>query len=370
MLQTNWEWEDPTILLALATLIVTAVIPLFIWRLGVKQTKRDSETNRRQTDTLDRLERLELGKRRDVIVRTLNDVSDRRHLALLWIEIEAFGGDDRKFLRAVYRANPNVPFPSGRGSPREDVLDGDALRDYMAGMDRRYSRAETGFYPYPGLMDFLKASKFKGLQIDEGKLAELVTGPTSAIQKPPHEFYRNLVHEVPESAAPILYRVRSIDYRNEGGTRLNVLTGVVLAIVDVEMRRDEISPAVLDRNAAVLRKSIPQALATVLVYGGLRGMKDWSTKGATEPVSATVAWIIRLVGWVADVDNHLSMRMIENLADAILQIPNKDRGWGIDDKHVRQGFKWIAKKQPSLWQMYGSDLEAAADEIGRWRKRD
>lgn len=87
-------------------------------------------------------------------------------------------------------------------------------------------------------------------------------------------------------------------------------------------------------------------------------------------MTAAAAWLIRAVGWVADVDELQSTWMIENLASAIQSIPESEGrwGWGIDNVDVHQGFEWISKKCPELWKTYGEELEAAATKIGPWKE--
>ena len=49
-LLSKWSWDDPMLLLGLASLlvglasfVVTAIIPVVLWRMDAKQAKRDSE---------------------------------------------------------------------------------------------------------------------------------------------------------------------------------------------------------------------------------------------------------------------------------------------------------------------------------------
>lgn len=208
------------------------------------------------------------------------------------------------------------------------------------------------------------------MKIEAHKIASLVTGKTAEHQRPSHGFYRELVNALPETADGLLYAVEKIDYQSAGGRRLNVLTGTLLAVKDAELDRIRGLSPPRGEVIAELRGSVPVALATLLHRDNLRSFDHWSREGSTEPVSATVAWLVRAVGWLADVDNHLAMRMIQNLAGAIKSIPTADRGWGIDDEDVRQGLAWIKQKQPALWNVYGAGLESAAASIGPWNAKD
>lgn len=149
---------------------------------------------------------------------------------------------------------------------------------------------------------------------------------------------------------------------------MNVLTGALLAVKDLEMGRR--GPTLNADELGKLQVGIADALAYLLHRDVLRSFDRWEIKGSTDSVTATAAWLIRAVGWVADVDSHLAMRMIQNLAFAIESVPKSDRigGWGIDDVDVRQGFEWMSEKCPKLWEVYGEGLESAATEIGPWKE--
>ena len=121
-----------------------------------------------------------------------------------------------------------------------------------------------------------------------------------------------------------------------------------------------------EEQVKALKYGIATALASLLRQGALRSFDEWEIEGSTECRIATVAWLIRAVGWVADVDSLQSTWMIENLASAIESA--RIRAWGIDDVDVRQGFGWIREKCPELWETYGEGLEKAATEIGPWKE--
>ncbi|MFW0182496.1 hypothetical protein ACN082_03175 [Rothia sp. CCM 9417] len=364
-MSTRLDWSDPSFIVALLTLVVTAAIPWLIWRRGVKQSEQDSALLASQKQMLAR-------QRRDTLLTTLDDASSDRHLQLLWREVEEFEGEDRDLLRSAFRANPSIALPGGANSiEAADSLDQKALDDYTAGLERRYSVA--GIYPsYTGLLDFLRRVVTNtGLKTDLSIIVDLVTGPTAQSQKPGHQFYRDLVEVLPESAASLLYKVEEIDYRTSGGLRLNVLTGVLLGLKDAELGRGMGRGQPNSLQVSVFREQVPTSLAFLLHRDNLRWFNQWSTDGSTEPVSATVAWLIRAVGWFADTDDHLAKRMVENLLYAIDSIPVGDRRWGIiDAEDVRYGFSSIQRKQPQLWDDYGPDLERAADTVGSWRAKE
>lgn len=367
-LTANWSWDDPMLLVGLVTIVVTSLIPILLWRLGAKAGKRDSELRERQADSLTRQEEILRRQRRDALVQIVDQSSDRTHLGLLWREVDEYDGVEKDFLTAVFRTNPALSLPgTNTGVKVEDVLTETAVSQYVNGLERRYAGRPKGFHSYDGLLDFIATALDRGAKIETSKIVALVTGPSAEVQRPGHGFFRDLVNVLPQSAGDLLREVEDIDPREFGGLKLNVLTGTLLAVKDVEIgRRGRYSRSqacALDE----LRGSVPEALAFLLHRDNLRSFDRWSLEGSTDRVSATVAWLVRAVGWLADTDSHLAMRMIENLAPAIRSIPVAERGWGTDDRDVRQGIEWIKQKQPLLWEAHGASIEAAATSIGAWR---
>jgi len=248
----------------------------------------------------------------------------------------------------------------------EAGLNDEAVADYIEGLDRRYSAGGNGS-PYRGLLEFIKSAQETQCEVDEEKIASAVTGSSTELQHPGHQFYRDLVNILPGVAAPLILRVEKIDCVKSGGIRLNVLTGVLLGLKDAELDRFNKSRLPVEEVRAILRIKVPNSLAYLLHRNNLRSFDLWSLEGSTEPVSATVAWLVRAVGWLCDENNHLAMRMIQNLPEAIASVPVADRGWGTDNEDVREGFNEMSRKQPRLWEIYGPKIEAAADLVGQWR---
>ncbi len=367
---TAWSWADPVILLGVITILVTALIPVFLWRLGARQARLDGDLTLLQTETLARQERIFRRQRRDSLLEIVGRSSDATHLGLLWSEVREYEDEERELLLAVFRTNVALALPgTSNGVKVSDDLNEEVVSYYVNGLERRYAESTQGVRPYTGLLDFVGTVTDQSVKIEEHRIVALVTGPTSERQRPGHTFFRELVNVLPESAEGLLDAVEDIDYQNSGGLRLNVLTGTLLAIKDAELGRFR-RPGVSPKHAvAVLRRSVPTALASLLHRDNLRSLDRWSLEGSTEPVTATVAWLIRVTGWLVDVDNHLAMRMTQNLAAAINSIPDADksRGWGVDREDVRFGFENIKLKQPELWETYGADLETAATNVGLWK---
>lgn len=369
-LSGKWSWTDPVLLLGFVTVLVTALIPVVLWWFGAKQAKRDSALNEHRTKTLDRQEQIFRRQRRDSLLEIVDRSSDATHLGLLWREVGEYEGKDRDLLLSVFRTNVTLALPgTSNGVTVDDSLTDTVVAHYVSGLERRYAVGTDRYVSYPGLLDFLVTAKSRRAKIQASKIVALVTGATSEYQRPSHGFYRDLANVLPESAGELLNAVGNIDYHHAGGLRLNVLTGTLLALKDVQLERFQGRQSMRPEEIQALRYSASVSLATLLHRDNLRSFDRWSREGSTEPVSATVAWLIIAVGWLADVDNHLAMRMIQNLADAIESVPAADRSWGIDAEDVRQGFESIMRKQPALWESYGEALEVAATSVGAWKAK-
>lgn len=366
-LVSKWSWDDPMLLLGLASFVVavasfvaTAIIPIVLWRMGAKQAKRDSEL---QAKILARQTLVSQLQRRDALLGIITQSSDARYLEVLWKEICEYKEEDRDFLLAHLRANPALALPgTSIGAKVQDNLTDAAVSNYVDGLERRYAESD-GYPPYPGLLKFIAEVTRQGSKVEVSRIVELVTGPTAEKQRPGHSFYRDLVNALPQAASPLLDAVERIDSRAPGGLKLNVLTGALLAVKDLEMGRQ--GPRLEADEMDGLKRDIADALAYLLHRDVLRSFDRWEIKGSTDSVTATAAWLIRAVGWVADTDSHLAMRMIQNLAPAIESVPESEGNWGTDDVDVRQGFEWISEKRPDLWEIYGERLEAAVAEVGQ-----
>ena len=203
----KWDWTDPMLLLSLITAMVTALIPVFLWRLDSKQAKRQVQILEKQKQVLAK-------GRRDELLKVVYQSSDKAHLELLWEEVGEYEGKDQKLLKRTFRTNPVVALPGNRFSLENvGLLDQVALNDYMLGLERRYSVDKDTFHPYGGLLDFIELAAGRGLEVDASVISLLVTGQTAELQKPGSEFYRDLVRVLPSCASGILYRVEAIDYR-------------------------------------------------------------------------------------------------------------------------------------------------------------
>lgn len=374
LLVSKWSWDDPTLLLGFASFVATAIIPIVLWRVGAKQAKRDSELQAKQAKRDSELQAkilenqtlISQRQRRDALPGIIEQASYPTHLEMLWKEVSEYKKEDRDFLLTLLRANPALPLP-GASTKVQDNLTDAVVSLYVDGFERRYAESD-GYSPYPGLLEFIEEAIRQGAKIEDSRIVALVTGPTAEKQPQNHRFYRKLVLALPQATGPLLDAVERIDSRAPNGLKLNVLTGTLLAVKDLELEcRDG---RLFEKEVSALKHVIAIALASLLRRGVLRSFDEWELEGTKDRVTAAAAWLIRAVGWVADSDSYLAMGMIENLASAIQSIPESERrlGWGIDDVDVRQGFEWISEKCPELWETYGEGLEAAATKIGSWKE--
>ena len=370
-LLSKWSWDDPTLLLSFASFVATAIIPIVLWIVGAKQAKRDSELQAKQAKRDSELQAKILAnltsvsqlQRRDALPGIIDRASHPRHLEMLWKEVSGYKKEDQDFLLTLLRANPALPLPGlSSGAKVQDNLTDAVVSLYVDGFERRYAERD-GDQPYPGLLGFIEEAKRQGAKIEESRIVALVTGPTAEKQPQNHRFYRELVNLHPPVASGLLEAVKRIDSRAPNGLKLNVLTGTLLAVKDLEPRCQD--GRLFEEEVKALKYGIATTLASLLHQGALRSYDEWEFEGSTERRTATAAWLIRAVGWVADVDRLQSTWMIENLASAI----ESDRigSWGIEYVDVRQGFEWISEKCPELWETYREELEAAATKIGPWK---
>lgn len=373
----KWSWDDPTLLLgfasfvvAVASFLVTTIISIVLWKMGAKQAKRDSEQAKRdselQAKILENQTLISQRQRRDALPEIIERASYPTHLEMLWKEVSGYKKEDQDFLLTLLRSNPALPLP-GTSTKVQDKLTDEVVSLYVNGFERRYAESD-GWSPYPGLFEFITEAKGKGAKIEDSRIVALVTGLTAEKQPQNHRFYEELVRALPQTTVPLLEAVERIDSCAPNGLKLNVLTSALLAVKDLEL---ECRDGSLSEEEVRTRKyGIAKALASLLSQGALRSFDGWELEGTQDRVTAAAAWLIRAVGWVADVDELQSTWMIENLASAIQSIPESEGrwGWGIDNVDVHQGFEWISKKCPELWKTYGEELEAAATKIGPWKE--
>lgn len=300
-LSAKLAWDDPMFLVGLAALI----IPVVLWALGLRQSKRDSKSQAKQARRDSELQAKFLEsqtlvsqrQRRDELPGIINRATEPPHLVTLWEEVSGYKKEDREFLLTLLRANPALPLPGlSSGAKVQDDLTDAVVSLYVDGFERRYAERD-GYEPYPGLLGFIKEAKRQGVKIEDSRIVDLVTGPTAEKQPQNHRFYRDLVLALPQSAGPLLRAVERIDSSAPNGLKLNVLTGALLAVKDMELRCQDGKLFEEEAEVRALKHGIATALASLLRQGALRSFDKWEFEGSTERRTATAAWLIRAVGW-------------------------------------------------------------------------
>ena len=128
------------ILLGLVSLMVTALIPVALWRLGAKQTRRDSLLNELQTKTLARQELVFRRQRRDALLAIVARSSNATYLGILWREVREYEGEDRDLLLAHFRTNTALALPGmSTGVKVQDDLNDTVVSHYVDGLERHYA---------------------------------------------------------------------------------------------------------------------------------------------------------------------------------------------------------------------------------------
>ena len=190
-LSEKWSWEDPMLLIGFVSLVFTVLIPLTLWWLGAKQTKRDRLLAEHQTIILERQDKIMRRQRRDALLEIVAQSSDAAYLGNLWREIREspeYEGEDRDFLLARLRTNPVIALPGTYTGVRvQDELTDAVVSDYVDGFERRYAEGKR----FSGLLDFTEEVKRCGAEIDVSRIVDLVTGPTAERQRPGHSFFGN-----------------------------------------------------------------------------------------------------------------------------------------------------------------------------------
>ena len=135
-LSEKWSWEDPMLLIGFVSLVFTVLIPLTLWWLGAKQTKRDRLLAEHQTIILERQDKIMRRQRRDALLEIVAQSSDAAYLGNLWREIREspeYEGEDRDFLLARLRTNPVIALPGTYTGVRvQDELTDAVVNDFLA----------------------------------------------------------------------------------------------------------------------------------------------------------------------------------------------------------------------------------------------
>lgn len=344
-----WHWSDPSFTLAFISAVGAVIVPVFLFyaaRTGQRLAQEAIEGQRR----------ILAAQRRDQLLAALPEVSEKTTFERLRKEVDQYRGEDRRLLLRALRQNPLEPLPWR-------IQNAEQVGDFVASLERRY-RTPTHSMPFSHVREFLGGLPQELAEQCQDDLVGVLTGEAAVAQKPGHMFYRQLVSQgCWYLAAPLLYGCEKISPMAHGGLKLNILTGVLMAIDDldqatargVQMPLHIVRPTDPDKFA----RDVQAALADLLHRGNLLFLNEWELVGYTEPASATVAWLILVVGRQSGVDDHIDMRCVQNLAKVVRQIPAEDADWGRDVRVVKEGLTLIRTKCPQLWVEYGRELVAA-----------
>lgn len=363
-----WEWSDPAFVLSLLGVVVaTAGVFATIAVAVVVEKSRRAEDQRADLERSERMSRDRL-RRRDELLQIIPALSSPYGISRVWVEIVEWPDtSDRRWLQAEFRANPSTPLPGVASRVTVfDPVDTCSASDYIASLSTRYTRDEGSLYPFPGLIDFLRTLERRGVKPgldDRILLIQLVTsGPAADVQCPGQQFFRELVRASPWTAGQLFYRVERIPSDAKASRRINVLAGVLLAGVDVIEHRGILENA---RRYGIrkLQNDYLQALAELLHRGVIAGIPSWGSESRTDRVSATIAWLVNVVGWTIRGDSNLAMRAIENLSVALNAIPTDDWDSENNFEHVKNGLTEIARKAPLQWIRHGPAIRAAVAKI-------
>lgn len=349
-----------TEILSAFTLIATIAILITIMRLTAKQQELHHSMVAKQTKSIEQLDAITKAVRRDELMKQLEQHKSIDILNALIQECENYGQNDKKLILNRYRRNPTVPLPgAGRNTydPAEK-LDNTAFSDYCESLESRYTRPKE-YHPYPNLIEFLKTAKMRRSEIDAAVIGRLVCGRTAQIQKPAHTFYLELVREFPAIAPRIFYNLENTPW-DQGALKLNIITGTLFALSEIQQR--EVPPLTPEQKE--FKSSTTVAIGHYLHRNNMNSLDSWNYKGSSEPVSATVAFLISVIGWLALNDGHNDRRLVANIEKIIDSIPDDDKRWGNDDTLVREGLEALKAKCPGLWDEFGTGIERAATEVG------
>ena len=359
---------------ASAALLATIVIPWMLHRLGVEAGKAAAEAAEQTRLLQAELFRIAAQTRRDELMGLLGKVQDKAVLEALRDEADRYTGNDLALLQAVYRQNPLSPLPT------HGALNRAAFDDYVRSLPCRLAPGNRGWEGQPDVLRFVSLAT-QAAPGEQWKLAHALYEGTRA--KPlPHNFFREVVMTDWRMAAPLVSTVTS-DWDWQYPVRAtNLLTGVFVGLIDIDRRPGGRGHKLTHDQDRELQADMLRALAGLLHRSPLTGLASIGRdslyeQGSTEPLSALVAWMIRAAGNAVQGDEHLEMRVIENLAQVVRSVrQSRDGGfggWGIDDEDIQVGMLRMRHKCPALWAVHGPELVDATGvplEPRIMRKRD
>jgi hypothetical protein len=371
-----WDWDDPGFALTFVAAFAAAIIPFMVFWLG---KKTEAQLHKIQVAQLE----LDRKHRRDFLLTRLPEESSPDLFNALTGELGDYSGHDLDLLRSARRQNPLAKFPvCGKITRRE-------AEEYVRSLPRRLQ--ERHGRPFPELLPFISLChetwpnravvngprlvfhdpgrdfydpglNFSGQDAFEFKqlgFAKVLYEEAAQANSPGHQFYRAVVTDGSWRMAPsLLFAIVYGDVSDSGSTA-NILTGVLLAALDISIGRKlgSVRGWPREEEIAEFRIELLEALAALLHPNRLAHLGQWDMRGFTEATSAPVAWLIRAAGDLARGDGEYVERpIIENLADVVESLSGRDKNWGTDVTDVECGLRELARKCPVLWQEHGPRL--------------
>lgn len=378
-----WDWSDPaftfafiTIVIAFLSFLATVAIPIGLWKLG----KKGSEDTQK---FLSNLEELVRSQRLSYIIDRLKKSRDSQEVTQLDKEVEDWPKEaGKEVLVRLYWSNPVAPLPKDLSGLSKGHVD--CIMDSL--LERCRIRGNCSEHE---LEFFIKKLQQENLDVPYGRFAEVYTDPKSAFNVDKsigHNFYRDLVREIPEMSNHLIEYVGSqvLEDPRYGGFKFNILVGVLVGSLEV-IEGNTINDVISYKNKLI------HSLAAQMYPLGYRvfsGIGDWDLRGYSDTPTMLAAWLVDTIGFLSDKENifdrsdqHCLGRTIETLPDTLKGIYKQAYKefspdlylikWGKDDRHVRRGVETIKKNQTDLWQKYGEAIEKELDKVGSsWRNAD
>lgn len=365
MFWESWSRADQLALLGIAvaalSLLATVAITWVVYRLSSKSGRVGQQALEKMEDIQGQLHAVVQRNRRDDLLTRLRNETNDEMLRILRAEVDSnYTGEDRRILQSVYRANPLTPLPHRDLS---QVQFDDFLPSIPERLDRKHNQRGD-------IVHFVSAAQRNDLP-DRWKLASALYEGSTVSSILPHSFYREVVAADWQMAPHLVDVVASSFDREEPARSTNLLTGVFVALIDIDPRSSSgegMARTLTCDEDPVLQARMLQSLAGLLYNGPLtmldrighgRPGYEW---GSTENLTALVAWLIRASGNAVQGDEHLEMRLMQSLTAvvrAVRRSPDWQIGWGVDDEDVQVGMLRMRYKCPELWAQYGEDLVAA-----------
>lgn len=294
------------------------------------------------------------------MIRLLPSLKPGLHLELLKREMAGIRGtDDELPLAQALHSNITYPFPT----PTNRFFVPPVIDQVISTLHNRFE-STAPVDPYPELKNFIidvlestarSQSKRLGYASD---FATFLAEDKNKRVRVTHTWVRQLLTEGGwEMAAPLLYRLEDLPSGTSGGAKFNILSGVLLAVIDDDADRLNGVGQCIPSNRNDFHTSVLGSLAFLLHRNNFNSYGNWSLSGATEVLTAGAAWLIQTIGIVSRDDDHLEKRCIENLIPMFKSLGPSGVLWGIDRTAIEAGFANLHARCPELWRQHGRELE-------------